>query len=365
MVRIEKRRGQRGVVIDTYYRKKDGTLARYRRDASVQSLLAAEREERRLRTKLAADGAVIIDDAGDRRSSTTPTFEQVAREYFEVFAPSHLKPTSIAGYQRVVNGVLIPKLGMTPIDRIEPLAIRQIDADLVRRGRSGSTRRNVQSVLRSILRRYCVEAGLSRRAAQAARAAARGRQGDAGDQRRGAREAIAAAEPHERLAIMLGAYAGLRAGELRGLRWCDVDLDDGHLVVRRNLCRGVVSTPKSGHERMVPIVPALRAELEAQKRGRLEDPVSRGVRGTLWPEYGLLKAFRSACKRAGVPSYRFHDLRHAFVTGVFRAGGSAPVVQALAGHLHLTTTQRYAHADRSDLAAAMAAFGARAAQSGS
>ena len=47
------------------------------------------------------------------------------------------------------------------------------------------------------------------------------------------------------------------------------------------------------------------------------------------------------------------------------AGGSAPVVQALAGHLHLTTTQRYAHADRSDLAAAMAAFGARAAQSGS
>jgi len=46
---------------------------------------------------------------------------------------------------------------------------------------------------------------------------------------------------------------------------------------------------------------------------------------------------------------RFHDLRHFFVTQLFRRGGSAPAVQALAGHLHLATTQIYAHMVQADL----------------
>ena len=62
---------------------------------------------------------------------------------------------------------------------------------------------------------------------------------------------------------------------------------------------------------------------------------------------------RPACKRIGLEGFRLHDLRHALVTELFRSGASAPVVQKLAGHQHLKTTQRYAHRVLLDLTAAV------------
>jgi site-specific recombinase XerD len=52
-----------------------------------------------------------------------------------------------------------------------------------------------------------------------------------------------------------------------------------------------------------------------------------------------------------------HDLRHFFVTELFRQGVSAPVVQKLAAHADPSTTQRYADMVASDLTAAIAKFG--------
>lgn len=61
------------------------------------------------------------------------------------------------------------------------------------------------------------------------------------------------ARPTHRFAFLLAAHAGLRAGEVRGLRWCDVDLKLAHLVVRQSISFRVATTPKSGHERIVPL----------------------------------------------------------------------------------------------------------------
>lgn len=44
-----------------------------------------------------------------------------------------------------------------------------------------------------------------------------------------------------------------------------------------------------------------------------------------------------------MPATRLHALRHFFITECFKGGASAPTVQQLAGHLHLSVTQRYAH----------------------
>jgi len=74
--------------------------------------------------------------------------------------------------------------------------------------------------------------------------------------------------------------------------------------------------------------------------------------GKPWGEYGLqaLKRAIPAIPKAGLEgSWMFHDLRYFFVTQLFRRGGSAPAVQALAGHLHLATTQIYAHMVEADL----------------
>jgi len=70
-----------------------------------------------------------------------------------------------------------------------------------------------------------------------------------------------------------------------------------------------------------------------------------------WGEFALSRAFAVASKNAGVEGFRLHDLRHWFVTTLFRAGNPAPIVQRLAGHEHLATTQRYAHAHLEELRA--------------
>ena len=48
---------------------------------------------------------------------------------------------------------------------------------------------------------------------------------------------LAVAPASHRLAFLLAAHAGLRAGEIRGLKWRDVDLAGGQLVVRESVCR--------------------------------------------------------------------------------------------------------------------------------
>ncbi|XXT23825.1 tyrosine-type recombinase/integrase [Sorangium sp. So ce429] len=63
------------------------------------------------------------------------------------------------------------------------------------------------------------------------------------------------ATPSQTIAFSLAVYAGLRSGEVKALRWSDVDLAQGFLVVRLSRSKGELSTPKSGHERVVPLAP--------------------------------------------------------------------------------------------------------------
>jgi integrase len=167
---------------------------------------------------------------------------------------------------------------------------------------------------------------------------------------------LGVASPQARLAFALSAYAGLRRGEIRGLRWPDVDLKLGTITVRRSFVKGKEGPPKSGHQRVIPIAAPLQVLLEAAPRSPW-GPVAPTEDGTVWAEASLLRNFQRACKRAGVTKRRFHALRHYFVSELFRRGAGARAVQDLAGHIHLATTQNYAavgEQDRRDAIARLA-----------
>ena len=61
-------------------------------------------------------------------------------------------------------------------------------------------------------------------------------------------------------------------------------------------------------------------------------------------------------RRAKRDGLSFHDLRHFFVSELFRKGVPAPVVQRLAGHANLATTEGYADVEASDMRAAVLLF---------
>jgi site-specific recombinase XerD len=302
-VRIVKRRGERRLVIDIVYRNSDGTQGRFRRDAEVQTLPAARAEDRRRLTELAATGSLtpaMKVETASNASKQALSFSAVAKEYLATYAMSQLKPSTRRGYASVIERFLKPRLGELPIDAIDANRMRELDAELVRRGVEPATRRQMQAVLRSILCRFAVESGRLTEAPRFPR------------------------------------------------------LPKAGLKVRESICHGEVAAPKSGHERVVPLVPELRTALQKVRPRERDKFVALNAHGRAWTDGGLLQAFQRAYQRAGLKGWRFHDLRHFFVTALFRKGVAAPTVQALAGHAHLTTTERYAHVARTDLKAAIA-----------
>ena len=58
----------------------------------------------------------------------------------------------------------------------------------------------------------------------------------------------------------------------------------------------------------------------------------------------LRKAFKSACRAAGIANLNFHDLRHTFGTRLADAGVDVVKIKDLMGHASITTTMRYLHA---------------------
>ena len=125
--------------------------------------------------------------------------------------------------------------------------------------------------------------------------------------------------------IPKGLTTGLRQGELLALRWEDVDLVRGRLLVRRAVARGVVGTPKSGKSREIPLNEKALAALKRQRhlRGELVfcDAAGRMLRkgACKWPLW-------TACRRAGLRRIGWHTLRHTFASHLVMLNSSRPTV---------------------------------------
>lgn len=380
------RRGEPRLVIDIYYRKPDGTQARYRKDAQVQTMAAARAEERRLLAlvvqhgqpwepgpggpggkeekqaahRSADQGAPMRTSESQQLSTPLPAASPAAPRARLSFADAvaifrggkaltALKPSTRHGYEEILTTRLLPRFADRHVEAITFQEVTRLDADMVREGVSPSRRRNVQIVIRSVLR-AALDAGKLEAMPRLPELPRKGRKVIVPLSVEQVEQILAVALPAQRLAFALAAYAGLRAGEVRALRWVDVDLEAGVLRVRFSQSKGELSTPKSGHEREIPLAPQLATLLEAARPSHRRGSVAPTSDGKPWGEHGLNQALKRAVERAGLKgSWRFHDLRHFFVTQLFRRGGSAPAVQALAGHLHLSTTQIYAHMVQADL----------------
>ncbi len=172
---------------------------------------------------------------------------------------------------------------------------------------------------------------------------------------------------NEALYIM-AVHTGLRQGELLGLKWSDVDLEDaGKLSVRRSLKvteGGLAFGPPKNNasRRAVPLnktaVSALRAHRTRQNEERLRSPATLGA----WRDADLVfpnriggptdhnnlyyREYKPLLERAGLADegFTFHTLRHTFATALFARRQHPKVVQSLLGHSSITQTMdTYSH----------------------
>ncbi|OAI39269.1 hypothetical protein AYO39_03020 [Actinobacteria bacterium SCGC AG-212-D09] len=146
--------------------------------------------------------------------------------------------------------------------------------------------------------------------------------------------------------LLTAAFTGLRRGELIALRWRDVDFGASVIRVRSSYVDGVLSSPKSGKVRSVPLAPVVADALAKLGRRKAstgdDDVVFVGDWGGYVDARALVRRYESALKRAGLGKLRFHDLRHTFGT---RMIGQADIrrVQEWMGHADIQTTMKYLH----------------------
>lgn len=149
-------------------------------------------------------------------------------------------------------------------------------------------------------------------------------------------QALDKADPRARVALLLGAYAGLRRAEIAGLNASMIDLEARTLRI----------TGKGGRTRVVPVAAALMEELTLA--------VARG--GYLFPS-GDGHLSPTTLGRLVSPllgeGYSTHALRHRFATKVYQGTHDLRATQELLGHSSIGTTQRYTLSTDEDRRAAV------------
>jgi integrase len=146
-------------------------------------------------------------------------------------------------------------------------------------------------------------------------------------------------------------FTGMRLGEMRALRWSDVDLQARMIMVRRTVSAGVEKEPKGRRFRPVPLAgPAVEVLSRLAARPDFASPddyVFCGRLGERLDDSALRRRYKAGCEAAGLRSVKLHGLRHA--AGSLVARNSSPVeVRDFLGHRHMTTTDRYISAKFSD-----------------
>ncbi|HTP28765.1 MAG TPA: site-specific integrase [Anaeromyxobacteraceae bacterium] len=143
--------------------------------------------------------------------------------------------------------------------------------------------------------------------------------------------------------IITDVKTGLRVGELLALKWEDVDLIAGQLVVRRTLWQNQEGPPKGGRDRTVPLSDEAIATLKAHRH--LRGPyVFCQPDGSRLTHSRVKDVVPSACRRACLAKrITTHGLRHSFASHLVMRGASLKAVQELLGHESIEMTLRYSH----------------------
>ena len=160
---------------------------------------------------------------------------------------------------------------------------------------------------------------------------------------------IAAVPDGDRAVWATAMYAGLRRGELRALRWADVDLAAGVIRVERgwDAKQGAIEGKSRAARRTVPIAARLRDHLLEHKlrTGRDGEALAFGVTATdpLEPS-NLRRRALTAWKAAALAPITLHECRHTFASLGIAAGLNAKGLSIYMGHASVTITlDRYGH----------------------
>lgn len=153
----------------------------------------------------------------------------------------------------------------------------------------------------------------------------------------------AAKGSHYFVAFLLDIHTGLRAGEVWGLRWSDIDWHSSQIHIRQIYSKGAFGDPKTkAGKRAVDITESLLKELRKWKLAcppNEHDLVFPSPDGNITDHDNMMKRyFEATLIKAGLPHFSFHSLRHTNVAIRIHANQNIKYIQEQIGHASIQVT---------------------------
>jgi integrase len=280
-------------------------------------------------------------------------------------------PTVVRSYRSIIDRVLLPRFGITPLRKLRAADIDAFYAELRKRGGANGARLSAASVRRihSVLRRalgQAVKWGLltTNPAANASPPREPHREASVPTARDVGRliEGAQVVNPDLSCFLRLAAVTGARRGELCGLKWRDIDFSRRRLIIERSIVVGPDSAmfekeTKTHASRRISVDAGTIEQLRFHRRRCKQAATAAGVvlredtyvfshdvaNRTPWrPDYVTL-AFSRIRDELGL-NVRLHDLRHFAATNMLVSGQDVRTVSGRLGHANAATTLGvYAH----------------------
>ncbi|WP_445186867.1 tyrosine-type recombinase/integrase [Pseudonocardia sp. Cha107L01] len=324
------------------------------------------------------------DDGSVRKAGQTWTVEQWLTHWLEtIVAPPAITENAHSAYGVAVRVHLIPGIGAHRIDRLEPEHLERLYRKMVKNGSRPATAHQVHRTIRGALNEALRRKHITENPAVLARAPRPDEEEVEPCTVEEVKRILDVADSDRNSARWAVALAlGLRQGEALGLKWTDVDLDSGTLLVLRSRlrpkwmhgCKEPCGHRYGGHcPDRLPLRPETSdTKSRAGKRGMgLPDPLvsllkrhrerqdmEREAACDLWTETGYVfttptgqplnprtdyTAWKQLLERAGVPERRLHDARHSAATVLLLLGVTERTVMAVMGWSSTAMAVRYQH----------------------
>ncbi|WP_394808037.1 tyrosine-type recombinase/integrase [Nitrosomonas sp.] len=145
--------------------------------------------------------------------------------------------------------------------------------------------------------------------------------------------------PYLYVVVVLALSTGMRQGEIMGLTWDVIDLNQG---------RAILHETKNGERRAVAITGhALELIKELSKVRRIDSnllfPSKENAPQKPQKPMDLRSPWETAIKKAELQDFKFHDLRHSAASYLAMNGASLAEIAEVLGHKTLQMVKRYAH----------------------
>jgi integrase len=261
------------------------------------------------------------------------------------------KPATIRSYRRSLIERVYPEFGPLQLAEIRRSDLRDFVGRFLAKGLAASTIRNTLDPLRVIFREALEDdaTGISINPTAGLRLPSGRKTRDRIASAAEAASLLAALFDGERALWTTAFYAGLRRGELRALRWADVDLGSSEISVERtwDQYEGAIDPKSDAGRRTIPILGALRDHLLEHKlaTGRSDQDLVFGRTAALpFVPSTIRNRALVTWEDAELEPISLHEARHTFASLLIDAGVNAKAVQEFMGHSTITMTfDTYGH----------------------